>query len=130
MPDKTIKEAVEVAPDAFEDSAVLEAMLVELAALPQMEYERRRMEAAKQLSFRVRVLDVEVAKRRPMDGEGGGESGDGFLADPEPWPEPVNGAALLDAIAAAFERYVVLPDGGAETLAMWTAPGPCILECR
>ena len=96
-------------------------VLCELAALPALEYERRREAEAKRLGIkRVTVLDAEVAKRRPMDGEGGGESGDGFLADPEPWPDPVNGAALLDAIAGAFERYVVLPDGGAEALVLWT----------
>ena len=37
----------------------------------------------------------------------------------EPWPEPVNGAELLDNICNAVRRYLVLPDGSAEILALW-----------
>ena len=39
--------------------------------------------------------------------------------DPEPWPEPVDGAELLDALAALLERYASLPDGGAVAVALW-----------
>ncbi len=35
------------------------------------------------------------------------------------WPEPVDGAELLDDVMAVFQRYLVLPDGGAEALALW-----------
>jgi putative DNA primase/helicase len=42
------------------------------------------------------------------------------LADPEPWPEPVAGAGLLDELAATFAHYVALPDGAAAVLALWT----------
>lgn len=42
------------------------------------------------------------------------------LSDPEPWPEPVDGDALLDEIAAAFRRYLALPDGADVILALWT----------
>jgi hypothetical protein len=41
------------------------------------------------------------------------------LEDPDPWPEPVNGAALLDAIAATFTRYLALPTHGHTLLALW-----------
>ncbi len=39
---------------------------------------------------------------------------------PEPWPEPVDGSELLDSLARVFSTYVVLPEGGAETLSLWT----------
>jgi hypothetical protein len=39
----------------------------------------------------------------------------------EPWPEPVEGAALLDEIRALLERYVVLPPHGTIALALWVA---------
>src|SRR5690606_31858953 len=42
------------------------------------------------------------------------------LDDPEPWPDPVDGAALLDEIAATFRRFVALPDGADTALALWT----------
>jgi len=35
------------------------------------------------------------------------------------WPEPVDGAELLDQLEAAFRRYLSLPDGGATALALW-----------
>jgi putative DNA primase/helicase len=40
--------------------------------------------------------------------------------DPEPWDAPVDGAALLDALRATYTRFVVLPPGAAEALALWT----------
>ena len=43
------------------------------------------------------------------------------LADVELWPEPVNAAEILDAIAKRFEHYVVLPEGVADMLALWCA---------
>ena len=42
------------------------------------------------------------------------------LADPEPWPESVDGAELLDVIAATYARYLVLPTGGEAVMALWT----------
>ena len=43
-----------------------------------------------------------------------------FLRDAEPWPTPVHGAGLLDALVETINRYVVCPRYGAETLALWT----------
>ena len=37
----------------------------------------------------------------------------------EPWPEPVDGKLLLDAIAAILRLFVVLPKWALETLALW-----------
>ena len=42
------------------------------------------------------------------------------FSDPEPWPEPVNGAALLDEVVTLFDRYVKLPRHGSTVLALWT----------
>lgn len=41
------------------------------------------------------------------------------LADPEPWAEPVDGAALLSELVAALGRHVVLPRGAATSAALW-----------
>jgi hypothetical protein len=40
--------------------------------------------------------------------------------DDEPWPETVDGAQLLDALATTYRQYLILPPGGAATLALWT----------
>jgi hypothetical protein len=51
---------------------------------------------------------------------GGAGSGRGLrFADPDPWPEAVDGAALLDDLAQTYRRFVSLPNGGAEALALW-----------
>lgn len=42
------------------------------------------------------------------------------LAEPEPWTDPVHGAELLNDIAAAFQRFVILPDSAAPALALWS----------
>jgi hypothetical protein len=39
------------------------------------------------------------------------------LVSPEPWPEPVDGVRLLDALVAAIRRFIVQSDAG--TLARW-----------
>ena len=40
-------------------------------------------------------------------------------ADPEPWPEAVMTAALLNEIVSIYQRFVILPDHAAEVLALW-----------
>jgi putative DNA primase/helicase len=41
------------------------------------------------------------------------------FTDPEPWDQPVDGAALLSELAGIFVRYLVLADGAAEVIALW-----------
>jgi hypothetical protein len=37
----------------------------------------------------------------------------------EPWPEAVDGAAVLDEVAKKVSSYVALPDGAADAIALW-----------
>ncbi len=39
--------------------------------------------------------------------------------EPEPWPEPLDGAELLEELTTVFCRYLVLPEGAAEVMALW-----------
>ena len=39
--------------------------------------------------------------------------------EPAPWAEPVSGSDLLNEISHTFSRYVVLPDGAADAMALW-----------
>ena len=41
--------------------------------------------------------------------------------DPEPWPEAVDGAALLSDIASFIQRYVSIDPALADTVALWIA---------
>ena len=95
-------------------------LLVKLAALSGLEYDRRREAAAKQIGVRVTTLDIEVARRRGGTGEG--EAADAGLLRSwtvEPWPEPVATADLLDELMVTYRRYIILPAHGAETMALW-----------
>ena len=42
-----------------------------------------------------------------------------LLSDPEPWPHPVDGAELLAALCEAISRFIVLPTGALEAMALW-----------
>lgn len=44
-----------------------------------------------------------------------------LLPSPEPWPNPVDGAEVLARVAGTYSRYLVLPSGGADAMALWTA---------
>jgi Protein of unknown function (DUF3631) len=43
------------------------------------------------------------------------------FAEVEPWPDSVSGADVLSEISEAFSRYIVLPAGAADVLALWCA---------
>lgn len=42
------------------------------------------------------------------------------LAEPEPWPDIVDGAELLKDIVAVFQRFVILTESAAPALALWS----------
>src|SRR5262249_27003391 len=61
---------------------------------------------------------IEVPEMKPKTRESKVPAGL-YGAEPEAWPEPVNGVELLDALVGTFRRYLALPEGAAETLALW-----------
>jgi putative DNA primase/helicase len=87
-----------------------------LAKLDLLNYGKIRKDEAKQLGVAVTFLDHAVKEQRNADKK----------ADdvPTSWAveaamEPVDGAKLLDAPKAIFEKYMVLPPHTAETAALW-----------
>ena len=101
---------------AFALGAV-EARIIELARLTALDYEPVREAEAKALGLRVSVLDREVELRRAP------RPGDADAADPfeavEPWPAPVDGAALLSELQASILRFCILPDHSPPLMAVW-----------
>lgn len=92
-----------------------------LAQLDPMVYEVRRGDAAAALGVRTVALDKWVQARRaelfpPEDQEQGERL---VLEDPEPWPEPVAGDALAEAVRDVLLRHCILPDGAAEALVLF-----------
>jgi Protein of unknown function (DUF3631) len=104
-----------------------DAEIGRLARLSTVQYERERKNAAEQLGIRAAILDRLVQAKRPDDDEGKQGRAISF-PEPEPWHEPVDGAALLDSIAEAIRRFVVLSDHCRDTAALW-ALHSCLVDC-
>jgi putative DNA primase/helicase len=98
-----------------------QAEIARLARMPLLTYERERPAAAKRLGItRLAMLDKIVADARGADvPDTGGRGRPLTIRDVEPWPDPVDGATLLDEIAAAIRRYVVLDDAYRDSVALW-----------
>jgi len=95
-----------------------------LAALETIKYEVVRIAEAKRLGVRPRVLDQEVAKKRRELGLEGtaGDPGQGRavkILDILPWPDPVDGDHVAEALRATIRRYAVLSDAAADAIALW-----------
>lgn len=82
-----------------------------LAGLKRPQYEQVRVSEAQTLGVRVTELDRAVAEARKNDKP--------LFPAIEPWPTPVNGAALLDELTTAIRQYLILPPYGAEIVALW-----------
>jgi hypothetical protein len=104
---------------AIDDAAELER----LARLSALDYERARKEAGKRLGIsRLALLDALVKGKRAELGLDGGNNGQGRAIEfpaPEPWGEPVDGAALLNAIAGAIRMHVVMSNTASHVAALW-----------
>ena len=90
-----------------------DAEIERLAKLSAIQYEQERKGAASQLGVRAPILDRLVQAERERLGlvEDDGRQGRSIsLPEPEPWPTPIDGAALLDGIAEAIGRYVVMSE--------------------
>ncbi len=58
------------------------------------------------------------AQSAPASGPGAGTAV--LCEDVAPWGATVDGEALLNDLSALYSRYVVLPEGAADLLALWT----------
>ena len=87
--------------------------------MPPLEYERERVSAAAALNVRTSILDKVVQAKRS---EAEITAGRGVaLHDPEPWPEPVSTAAVLDDLASAIRRHVILSASATDAVTLWIA---------
>lgn len=109
-------DGIEEVPFELADDERAEARIAELAQLPRLKYEVIREAEAKALKLRVSVLDALVAGTRPDDGT---KEGDDPFETVEPWPDPVDGSVLLDALQSTVERFCVLPAHSAPLMAAW-----------
>jgi putative DNA primase/helicase len=91
-----------------------------LAALSSFEYGRVRAAEAKRFNLSVEWLDKARAEaQKKAAAETPPPMPERWQL--EPWGEPVDGADLLDDLRTTFEQYVVLPEHGSVTMALWVA---------
>ena len=90
-----------------------------LAKLSTLEYERERKAAAKRLNVRAPTLDRLVDAEREQFDDGSKQGRALSLPEPRPWPEPVSGAELLEALAVSIREYVVMSDCAVVAAALW-----------
>jgi hypothetical protein len=103
---------------AFQPSSE-DILIDELASLSIIAYDRRRTDAAKQLGIGVTALDKAV-KRRRTQFENEAEEPPLFSHwTVEPWPEPVDGDALIFALMRRIQSHVVMIPEAALTVALW-----------
>ena len=95
------------------------AEITRLSELKPVEYDRQREASAKSLGIRMTTLDGLVKKVCCEASNTPGQGRPLELSVIEPWPESIDGGELLGNICSAFRKYLVLPPGSAETLALW-----------
>jgi putative DNA primase/helicase len=89
-----------------------------LADLSLDEYDRERDAVAEKLDIRVSTLDTMV--RRSRKGSGAVQGKTIAVADVEPWPDPVEGAQVLDAITQSLRDHIILTSEQADTVSLWS----------
>ena len=117
LPDDCTKllDAAQTDPGApFETAAV--AMLRTLRTEDPANWQRARAMLKAIDGVTIGDLDKMTAPPRDDDGKQGRPV---EWDDPEPWPEPVNGAAVLTDIAAFVRRHVWIDEPCADALALW-----------
>jgi putative DNA primase/helicase len=108
-----------------ESASSAEIEIARLAKLPAIKYEQERKAAAESLGLRTSILDRLVQGERDRLGLDDDETGMQGRAisfpDPEPWPQPVDGAAMFDEIAKAIGSHVIMPEASQDACALWAA---------
>jgi putative DNA primase/helicase len=96
-----------------------DAELAQLALLSSVDYDRKRKSAAEKLGIRPATLD-QLVKAKQSESKSAATPAASQRWQVEPWDQQVDGAALLNELRAAFQRYLVLPEHGAAVMALWT----------
>lgn len=99
------------------DEATIQRRVAELSKLSELKYAMERGAAAKELDIPIGTLDKHVRAQRPREDVGQGRAM--TFPDVEPWPEPVDCAALINELMDALRRYVVLTNTQAIAVALW-----------
>src|SRR6516162_10055285 len=119
--DELFEQALDYKTESEPRADKADAEIERLAKLTPLEYEQQRKGAAEKLVIRAGILDRLVRDERVRLGlDDDSKQGHAIaFPEPEPWPEPVNGAGLLDEIATTVRSYVVMLDHCRDICALW-----------
>ena len=94
---------------ALRGSDPLRVALVRDALITQLKAAKIRTAAAiVDAAFKIETTTPDTHQGTPL-----------LLADVDPWPEPVDGASVLDEVIRTITRFIVLPTHGAVALVLW-----------
>ncbi|MDP3609445.1 MAG: DUF3631 domain-containing protein [Nitrosomonas sp.] len=95
------------------DAEVIES----LAVMSLMDYDRIRLEKAKELRIQLKTLDDLVKAARNEEKK----TNQLLFPEVEPYPEPIDLAQILDEISAIIRCFIVLDTEQADIAALWVA---------
>jgi hypothetical protein len=104
-----------------EEDAAFAAEIARLSRLKQHRYALQRKDAAKRLKLPVGMLDRLVKAAYSENSAGLGQGQPVEIPEIEPWPEAVDGIELLNGLAKAIRKYVVVSHQRADAMALWVA---------
>ena len=100
------------------DAERLRLKLIELDEMSDAEYELCRKSVASECGVRPAFLDNQRKKSAAgYDDDAQGQAIE--LYEPEPWPEPVEGAAVLDEAASLIRRHMVMRKEDITACVLW-----------
>ncbi len=110
--------------DTGSNEADIITIINELAQLPLLAYEQCRQSQAKILGIRAGTLDRFVsAARKEQEAT---TATDSLFSEVTPYPEPVDGAQLVEQISAIIDRHIVCQPATTTAAALWIMFTWCI----
>ena len=101
-------------------AAEAEAKIKQLSKLSRVEYDRVRIQKAKELNVRLSTLDAEIERLRGK-GKAGSDSASKICKDVEPCDEGIRVSELLDDIFNLIRIYVVCSSATMYAATLWIA---------
>lgn len=92
-------------------------IILKLAALRPLEYDKRRKDSAKQLGISVKALDAEIKAIQGRQDE----ADDLPFDEVEPYHDEVNPAELLSEISDTLSQFIIMNQQQADVSALWLA---------
>jgi hypothetical protein len=116
-PDWTPPDKVEVDPKKAEAAHAEKELLDALAKMPKgLDSARERKRLAKEFHVSLPDIDAEIEARRTQADSAAPLHGHWYV---EPWPEPVDGDALIRDIMRKLQKHVVISHDSALAVALW-----------